>query len=122
MCVSSGVASIKKKNLDCLSALGGQTLGRSALPSVGSYKLGARMHVIVTGGICLSSGRSIFERCGVWGGHHPSLVCGVMVWPKRVNSVNSVLKCLNTKVSACWEGVLGISLCYFYIVSSMGLI
>jgi len=78
------------------------------------------MQVIVTGGgICLSSGRSIFERCEGWGGHHLSLICGVMVWPKRVNFI---LKCLKIKVSECREGALGISLCCFCVVSSVGLI
>lgn len=73
--------------------------------------------MVTEGGIHLSSGRNIFERCEGWDGRHLNLVCGVMVWPKRVNSV---LKCLNSKVSDCHEGVLGISLCCFYIVSSMG--
>lgn len=112
MCVPSGVTSIKKpKNLACLSSLGGQTAGRSALPSVGSDILAGGMQVGVTGGgICLWSGRSIFERCESWAGRHQNLICGIAVWPKGL--ILLLRQVLVRKV--CWDQPMLLLCCVQY--------
>lgn len=112
MCVRSGVTSIKKpKNLACLSSLGGQTAGRSALPSVGSDVLAGGMQVGVTGGgICLWSGRSIFERCESWAGRHQNLICGIAVWPKGL--ILLLRQVLVRKV--CWDQPMLLLCCVQY--------